>query len=236
MGGSELHHENVHQVDPLSVPQADIAWASSLCTDLSLAGRREGLADGRESGAFSGFTHIIEMMPKDKRPSALGLENVTGLASSHDGNDSRTIVSIFNELGYSVDALEIDARRWVPQSRPRLFIIGLRFPVDSPDLLSSSLRPDRVAWIHSDPSLRTHVTSLPECPPLLSSGFSAIALEAPKTTDAWWSTERKVRFIDSLSQVQADRLRGLVGGDAFIFRTAYRRAPLGSISLGNSRG
>ena len=126
-GGDDLLCRDVFDVDPDVVPEADIAWASSPCTDLSLAGKREGLIDGPESSAFFGFVQVIEGLGA-RRPRVLVLENVSGLASSHDGDDFRTVVSEFNRLGYSVDAFELDARRWVPQSRPRMFVVGLEMP------------------------------------------------------------------------------------------------------------
>src|SRR5262249_25446524 len=43
----------------------------------------------------------------------------------HDGKDFREIIKAFRQLGLHVGALVIDAERFVPQSRPRLFIIGV---------------------------------------------------------------------------------------------------------------
>lgn len=62
----------------------------------------------------------------DRRPEVLVLENVIGLASSHNREDLRAAVKEFNALGYAVDAITLDARRFVPQSRPRLFLIGVK--------------------------------------------------------------------------------------------------------------
>jgi DNA (cytosine-5)-methyltransferase 1 len=62
----------------------------------------------------------------ERKPEVIVLENVTGLASSHNREDLRAAVKEFNELGYAVDAITLDARRFVPQSRPRLFLIGAK--------------------------------------------------------------------------------------------------------------
>lgn len=220
-GVSDLLCKNVFDIDPSDVPTADIAWASSPCTDLSLAGKRSGLIEGRESNAFFGFTDVIAGMG-DRKPQALILENVCGLASSHDGMDFRMVVETFNELGYSVDALELNARRWLPQSRPRMFVIGLLNPLGGGEL-DSSLRPDKMAWIHSDESLITHVTPLPDFPELQAVGFTKLADQLSDDDPRWWNDDRVNKFVSSLSETQRSRFDHLVNGKKVVARTAYRR-------------
>jgi DNA (cytosine-5)-methyltransferase 1 len=53
------------------------------------------------------------------------LENVCGAISSHGGRDFAAIVAAFAECGYRVGALVVDAKWFVPQSRPRLFILAI---------------------------------------------------------------------------------------------------------------
>lgn len=55
-GSAELVLADVHSLSGDDSPSADVAWSSSPCTDLSLAGKRAGLLGGRESSAFFGFT------------------------------------------------------------------------------------------------------------------------------------------------------------------------------------
>lgn len=224
-GSSHLCCKDVFDVNVEDVPSADIAWASSPCTDLSLAGKRFGLIKGPESSAFFGFTNVIAEMG-DTKPKAVILENVCGLASSHDGNDFRTVVETFNALGYSVDAVELNARRWLPQSRPRMFVIGLLNPIDGGEI-NTSIRPDRLAWIHSDPTLRTHVTPLPEPPMLLTTGFTAIADNIPNDSPLWWNSERTQSFLGALSSIQKERCQRLMQANSTVARTAYRRTRSG---------
>ena len=118
---TEYHVGDIADVTGSDLPTGSaIAWASSPCTDLSLAGNRDGLA-GRQSGTFWHFVRILDELGDDRPPVAV-LENVTGLASSHSGDDLTAAVRAFNSLGYSVDALAIDARHFIPQSRPRMFL------------------------------------------------------------------------------------------------------------------
>lgn len=224
-GDEHLAHENVFDVDPSTVPTADIAWASSPCTDLSLAGKRGGLVDGPESRAFFGFIDVIEKMV-DRAPRAVVLENVCGLASSHDGNDFRMVVEEFNRLGYSVDAFELNARRWLPQSRPRMFVVGVKNPIDGGEI-DTSIRPDRLAWIHADPKLVTHVTPVDKAPALLSEGFTDMAARLPDDDPRWWDADRCAAFVESLSPVQRERFDALKAGEATVARTAYRRTRQG---------
>ena len=109
-GGEHLICDDVFNLNPLDIPSADIAWASSPCTNLSLAGKREGLSRGSESKAFFGFIDAVRGMG-ERKPRALILENVCGLATSHNGEDYRKVVECFNNLGYSVDSFELNARR-----------------------------------------------------------------------------------------------------------------------------
>jgi len=224
-GSDDIIPEDVFNVNADLVPDADIAWASSPCTDLSLAGKRDGLIDGSESRAFFGFIDVIKGMG-DRAPHAVVLENVCGLASSHEGNDFRMVVEEFNRLGYSVDAFELNARRWIPQSRPRMFVVGAKNPVDGGEI-DTSIRPDRVAWIHSDSKLSTHITPVETVPSLLSGGFTDIAEKLSRDDPRWWDAKRSRAFVDSLSNVQRERFNQLKMADETVARTAYRRTRAG---------
>ena len=79
------------------------------------------------SSTFWEFTRVMREM-EDARPGVVVLENVVGLATSHGGEDLRAAIAELNSLGYSVDMLTLDARRFVPQSRPRLFLVGAMEP------------------------------------------------------------------------------------------------------------
>lgn len=106
--------------------QAALAWASFPCQDLSLAGARGGLAAPR-SGAFFGFHRLLAQLQSEGRaPPLVVIENVTGLISSRAGADLETLCAHLIGLGYQVGAVEIDAAAFVPQSRPRAFIIASR--------------------------------------------------------------------------------------------------------------
>lgn len=200
---------------------AALAWASSPCTDLSLAGGRAGLA-GNQSGTFWHFVRLLEEL-EDGRPQIAVLENVTGLATSHGGDDLIAAIKAFNRLGYSVDALAIDARRFLPQSRPRLFLVGAQNPpADSPER-DFELRPDWLQWIYDDSSLQTHRAPLPLPPAPRIDGLHRSIEVLPTDDHRWWSDRRSESFVASLSPVQRERLDVLKSEKGTKYRTAYRR-------------
>ncbi|KAB1948238.1 DNA cytosine methyltransferase [Micromonospora sp. ALFpr18c] len=201
----------------------DVAWASFPCTDLSLAGWRRGLS-GSESSTFWGFTKVLEQMG-DARPSVVALENVVGFATSHGGEDLATAIRELNRLGYSADVLTLDARRFVPQSRPRLFVVAALNPPDDEPMPNGELRPDWLQAPFGDPTLRTHRAALPAPPPPLTSGLSALVEQVGP--DGWWDDKRREAFLASLSPIQAERLAVLKKQTMPSYRTAYRRTRKG---------
>ncbi len=212
---------DVGKVKPEELPQGvRLAWASSPCTDLSLAGTRSGLA-GRESSAFWLWIDLLRGM-EDDAPEVVVLENVTGLATSHGGDDLRAAIRGLNGLGYSVDILALDARRFLPQSRPRMFLVGAMNPPES-TAESSELRPDWAENFYGDDSLIMHRASLPAPPPFRTSGLGDVIEEMPLNDERWWDAERTEAFVRSLSPMQRDRLSELRRSSGVKYRTAYRR-------------
>ena len=124
--GGELRIGDVNLVRPADLPgRADLAWGSFPCQDLSLAGAGAGLK-GERSGAFYPFWNLIRgLIAEGRAPGLVALENVCGTLTSHGGRDFRSICHALAASGYRVGALVIDAALFVPQSRPRLFVIGV---------------------------------------------------------------------------------------------------------------
>lgn len=118
---------DVWKLEAADLPgRADLAWASSPCQDFSLAGARAGLTGGRSS-AFFGFWRLIEAIAAEGRaPRTIVIENVSGLLSS--GADFTALCAALASQGYSFGALEIDAARFLPQSRPRVFVVATLGP------------------------------------------------------------------------------------------------------------
>ncbi len=212
---------DIGKIRGADLPDVDFAWASFPCTDLSLAGWRKGLA-GDASGTFYAWTQILRELG-DRRPSVVAAENVVGLATSHGGDDLRAAVLELNGLGYSVDVITLDARRFVPQSRPRLFLIGSTGGVDQTSTPNALLRPEWLDFIFDDKALVTHQANLPDPPRLRSTGFTEAADRLAPGDERWWDESRVAAFLQSLSNMQRERLDGLIADQRVSYRTAYRR-------------
>jgi DNA (cytosine-5)-methyltransferase 1 len=126
-GGAELHVGDVAQVTTAQLPgRADLVWASFPCQDLSLAGAGAGLG-GARSGSFWPFWRLMRALGAEGRaPKTIVLENVCGALTSHGGRDFESICAALAGEGYRFGALVVDAALFVPQSRPRLFIVAAR--------------------------------------------------------------------------------------------------------------
>ena len=105
------------------IDQPFLATASFPCIDLSLAGHWRGF-EGEHSSTFFGFVRLLEAL-EGRRPKMVMLENVTGFITSQGGKDFEAAVRALAELGYWIDAFVLDAKYFVPQSRPRVFVIGI---------------------------------------------------------------------------------------------------------------
>lgn len=136
-GDERLNPLNVADVRTPHLPgRADLAWASFPCQDLSLAGNYAGLK-GNRSGTFWPFWRLMEALAEENRaPFLIALENVCGALSSHQGKDFATIGRALADAGYHFGALVIDTTHFLPQSRPRLFIVGAHEQLNVPAQLT----------------------------------------------------------------------------------------------------
>jgi DNA (cytosine-5)-methyltransferase 1 len=149
-GPDGLIHDDIRNLKPDAIPGTlDLAWASFPCTNVSVAGNRTGL-DGEASGAFWPCWSIIQrLVDQGRAPGVIAIENVRNLLVSGGGRDCAAILGAMVAAGYSVGALLVDARLCVPQSRKRLFIIGVRADVPMP-----------IGSVLAGPSAPFHTTDL----------------------------------------------------------------------------
>jgi DNA (cytosine-5)-methyltransferase 1 len=138
-GGDALFVGDVRAIETSQLPgRADLVWASFPCQDLSLAGAGAGLA-GERSGTFWPFWELMKALRREGRaPKLIVLENVCGALTSHGGKDFTSICEALAQENYKFGALVIDAALFVPQSRPRLFVVAVR--EDVPASLAISAR------------------------------------------------------------------------------------------------
>lgn len=200
-GRDELWIGDVNDVTTAQLPStADLSWASFPCQDLSLAGAGAGIR-GERSGTFWPFWNLMERLSEENRaPKIIVLENVYGALRSNKGQDFVAISSAFANLGYRFGALVIDAKDFIPQSRQRLFIVGVRPDVPVPNALFAGGAVRRwhpVAVTDAFSQLEQHARerwvwwNMPDPPPqettladIIEEQANGVKFHSPKETEA----------------------------------------------------
>lgn len=215
---------------------ADLAWASFPCQDLSQAGSKAGIGDAdaasaTRSGAVWPFLRIIRSLAEQGRhPTLLALENVVGLLNANTGSDFRALCSALSEMGYRFGAVIGDASHFVPQSRPRVFVIAVRREVPVPASLQSDLPTG--PW-HSQTLLRARA-GLPSAdaenwiwwspgdPPPAKDFELADIVDLGDQAD-WNSDEATARLIGMMSPTHLERLAAAKAADRPMIGSLYLR-------------
>ncbi len=124
--GSALSIQDVAKIDPATLPQFDVLLAGFPCQSFSVAGNKKGFDDKGRGDLFFELVRILET----RRPRAVFLENVRNLITHDDGRTFVTIKELLEKQGYQVRFTPLNSADYgnVPQSRERVYIVGLREP------------------------------------------------------------------------------------------------------------
>ena len=212
--------------------QVDLAWASFPCQDLSLAGSGEGLR-GERSGTFWPFWGLIEGLAAEGRaPRVVVLENVCGALTSHGGRDFAAIIEALAEGGYRAGAIVMDAVHFVPQSRKRLFVVGVRANASVPPRLRWDEPPADSIW-HPGPVLRAHERlasghkrhwvwwRMPSAP-ARRAVIEDIVEESPTGVE-WHSPEETTRLLAMMTDVHKEKVAAAQSSGRAAVGTIYKR-------------
>lgn len=215
--------EDIHCVRGADIPDVELATASFPCTDLSLAGGREGLT-GQQSSTFWEFVRILKNM-RSRRPAIVLLENVTGFITSRNGDDFEAAMLALNRLGYAVDVFMLDARWFVPQSRPRLFVIGTiksggASSVPPPTRLRPSLLTDYMA---RHQNIKWCIRDLPEPPKSSEESLKDILEDVTISSHRWWTKERSEYLYNQFSERHRSFADEMIGKRKWSYGTVFRR-------------
>lgn len=113
-------HDDVTTASAADLGAVDLLCGGFPCQDLSVAGRRAGLA-GERSGLFYEFMRLVA----DLTPRWVLVENVPGLLSSRGGRDMGAVLGKLGQLGYGWAYRSLDAQYFgLAQRRERVFIVG----------------------------------------------------------------------------------------------------------------
>lgn len=230
-GGDELLFGDVRKITTAQLPgHADLVWASFPCQDLSLAGAGAGLK-GERSGTFWPFFDLMRGLRREGRaPAMIVLENVCGALTSHGGKDFISICNALAEEDYKFGALVIDAALFVPQSRPRLFVIAVRSDVaiPAPKLRSGAPTPfHNRALIDAQEALPNALRnnwlwwSLPT-PPLRNTTLADIIEDHPVDV-AWHNAVETRALIAMMSEVNLAKIAEAKRAGRKMVGTLYRR-------------
>lgn len=160
--GDHFHLGDIKTIKGFDLPAADLAWASFPCQDLSLAGNLSGMTVGTRSGLFWEWIRVLtELQQQGKQPSVLVAENVVGFLIADGGKHFKEAYGALRNLGYRAGAIVMDAKEFVPQSRPRAFLVAVADgvsveglcqqhpsgPFHTQGLTRAAFRVDDPAWI-----------------------------------------------------------------------------------------
>jgi DNA (cytosine-5)-methyltransferase 1 len=233
--GGELRIADVRAIRAGDLPgRADLAWGSFPCQDLSLAGGGAGLK-GDRSGTFYPFWDVIKgLIAEGRAPGVIALENVCGALTSHGGQDFQAICGALAGSGYRVGALVVDAALFVPQSRPRLFVIGVRrgIGVDPALVAPGPIRPfhthrlcaaadglrgaARKAWVWWNIAT----------PPHRNFTFTDLIEDDPP--DVQWHTEEETRrLVGLMSPINLAKVAAAQRANRRMVGGVYRRTRIG---------
>lgn len=230
-GAPELLVDDVGSLSTDDLPgKPALVWASFPCQDLSLAGNGAGLK-GERSGTFWPFWRLMEALVREDRGSPMiVLENVVGTITSNGGRDFRAILQAVSDAGYRVGALVINAVHFVPQSRPRLFLLA----VDSSIHVPLTLRTNSPNTHWHPKALRSAHEELPAklrdswvwwhlpTPPSLRGKLDEIVESDPVGIE-WHTPDETRRLLNMMSRANRRKVEQASRLGRHIVGTVYRR-------------
>lgn len=209
----------------------DLTWASFPCQDLSLAGAGAGLK-GDRSGTFWPFWRLMQgLIQEGRAPKLIVLENVCGTLTSHEGKDFAAICGALFKAGYYFGAVVMDAVRFVPQSRARLFIVGVRDDL-APAALSMTAQSASTLW-HPRGLLTAYgkLTSKvkdkwlwwnPPTPSLRTATFADLIEDDPVGVE-WHTASETAKLLKMMSDVNRDKVNEAKASGVRMVGTVYKR-------------
>jgi DNA (cytosine-5)-methyltransferase 1 len=223
-----------------------LATASFPCVDLSVAGHYKGL-NGEHSSTFFAFTAILAKLRELKRqPPIVMLENVRGFLSSNGGADFEQACQQLSDLGYFIDALVIDAKHFTPQSRPRVFVIGMRdralppqartqrkgFQLGDPWLEALGSRPDIRPWQLQEAMRQINLKKgwvafdLPALPSRVQTLDEIIDVDEGQE---WWDDVAVKKHLDMMHDYHRREIEAMLASREKRVVTIFRRKRHGSM-------
>lgn len=117
---ADIRNEDIAGIT--AFPDADVVVGGYPCQSFSMAGNRDPDKDER-TNLYKQFLRVVNIV----RPKYFVAENVSGLKQLSSGTFLKEQLDAYSKAGYSVSYQVLNAKDYgVPQSRKRLFIVGVR--------------------------------------------------------------------------------------------------------------
>jgi DNA (cytosine-5)-methyltransferase 1 len=179
---------DITKIPAEDIPDHDLLLAGFPCQPFSIAGVSKKISLGRAHGFACDtqgtlFFDVARILA-EKRPKAFLLENVKNLVSHDKGRTFAIIMrTLREELGYTVTKRVIDAKRFVPQHRERIVIVGFRedtgFDLDRLELPAENAGPRLSSILHPE-----NGTEAAE-PPFTEGAKAKVAAKYTLTDNLW---------------------------------------------------
>ncbi len=214
-GRAAFCESDIATLDAHHLPErADLGWASLPCQDFSPAGRRAGISGMRGAVVWEFCRLLQELRRGIRHPAIIAIENVSALVTSNGGEDLAEILRALSGAGYVYGVVIADAAWFVPQSRPRAFLVAAREDLSLPPWLigdkpSPLWHPRQVCEFHDllDPETarRWIWWRLPR--PARRTVELVDLIETGVADAAWDTPERTRELIERLSARDREKLR-----------------------------
>lgn len=114
---------DISKINPSDLPDFDFMTYSFPCTDISVAGRKDGVIKGQTR---SGLLYECEKVIECKRPKYLLLENVKNLVGKQFKPQFDEWLEYLETLGYTNYWKVLNSKSFgVPQNRERVFVLSI---------------------------------------------------------------------------------------------------------------
>ena len=224
--------QDIRNLQTRDIPDAELASATFPCTNTSCAGDKSGLLGIKSGVVYRYLSKIKEKGGATSIPMTL-LENPTGLIARNKGADLRDLVQRLNSLEYSVALTVVDAKHFVPQSRPRIFISSIErslahanmkvlstlsgLPSDK-ELYPNPLR----AWLSNNLDLDLVIPVTPTLPTRIIQLIDVLDLE-DSNCDSWATPNFERELIGLMTEKHRATFRKMLLSPEMLIATVARR-------------
>jgi DNA (cytosine-5)-methyltransferase 1 len=128
----ELNLGDITTVKEKEIGNFDMMTWGFPCQHISIAGKKDGFVDADGNKTSSGLYEDGIRILREKKPKISIVENVKNLTSKTFKNEFNTVLTDLDQAGYNVYWKVLSAADYdIPQTRERVFIIGIRKDIDN---------------------------------------------------------------------------------------------------------